>query len=159
MHLRQDLKAPVENEFGVRVGALDLAHQGSHAGNLLLLRLGRFGHQVKRIQRVKKKGAKAPLPQRLDDLFQVKRAPARCRLVHHDRAPGRVVAQLPLWAHAAEVSAGGMHLAHRNVGRHGGAGVQPVAPARRAHIARLHHGHVERAQRLPRDVCPIIEGK
>ena len=159
MHLRQDLKPPVENQLGVGVSALDFAHQRGHAGNLLLLRLGRFGHQVKRIQRVQKKGAKAPVPQRLDDLREVKRAPAGGRLVHHDRAPGRVVAQLPFGAHAAKVGAGGMHFAHRYVGRHRGAGVQPVTPAGRAHIARLHHRHIERAQRLPRDVSPIIEGK
>ena len=159
VHLRQDFETPVENELGTWVSALDITHQSSHACNLPLLRLRRFGNQIKRIQRVQKKRPIALLPQRLDDLRQVKRAPARRGLIHHNRAPGRVLPQLPFRAHEVEVRPGRVDLAHGDVGGHGSARIQPVLPAGHTHVAGLHHGDVKRAQGLPRDICAVIEGR
>ena len=47
MDLRQDFKTPVKNQLGIGVRALDVFDEIGHARNLLLLRLWRFGDQIK----------------------------------------------------------------------------------------------------------------
>ena len=73
VNFRQDFKATVENEFGVRVGTFDGLDQGRHAGNLLGARCRCFGHQRERIQRIQKKRTVTGIPQRLDHLRHIKR--------------------------------------------------------------------------------------
>ena len=67
-----------------RVVANEPLKNDTHARDLALLRLGRFGDQVERVQRVQEERAKAPVPQRLDHLRQVKRVPAGRGLVHSE---------------------------------------------------------------------------
>ena len=167
INLRQNFKAPVENQLGIGVGAFDVLDETGHARNLLKLGLGCFGHQVKRVQCVQKKRTITLVPQWLDDLRQIKRRPAGRGLVDHDGTPGGIFAKLPFGSHGFEIAPRGVNFTHRNVGGYRGARVESVAPAPDArvvagaiaHIARFNHRHIKRAECLPRNVFAVVESK
>ena len=163
----QNFKTPVENQLRIGIGALDVLDKTGHTCNLFLLGFGCFGHQVKRVQCVQKKCTVTLIPQRLDDLRQVKRRPARRSLVNHDGAPGGVFTQFPFGPHGFEIAPRGVDFAHRNIGGDGGAWVQAMAPAPNTsvgaqaigHVARFNHRHIKRTQCLPRNVFAVIKSK
>ena len=116
----QNLEATVKDEPGLGVALLDCVYKRHQPVLLGLALLGGLGKQVVGIEGVQKKCPVAACPQGCDGGFCKKGRPVRLRLVDDQTAPILVFATQPGLGNAVGVGPGGVHLAHRYVGRQRG---------------------------------------
>lgn len=116
MHLRQDLKATVEDQLGIRITRLDRPDHAHHAGFLRRARRIVLGDKLVRVERIEEEAAIALVPQRFDDVIDIEGRPVWLGLVHHARRPCRVAARQPGLGQILVPVALGRDLAHAHVG-------------------------------------------
>ena len=108
----QDFKAAVKHQLGLRIALLDPVHQRYQPCFLLGTRFGRFSKLLVGVQRVKKEGAVACIPQRRYHAVCKKLGPCRAGLVYEQAAPVLVFALDPGFGDLRHIGPVGVHFAY-----------------------------------------------
>ena len=156
MHLRQDLKAPIEDQFCLRVAFFQLADYRDQPRFLPGFFRRRLGKEMVGIERIQKESAIARFPQRFDDALREEHRPRGLRLIQHDTAPVAVLLQLPGSGNRLQIGALGRNFTHRHISeeRSPGVGMQFGV----GNVQRLHYDHIESMQLVPRQIRPVEHG-